>query len=68
MDMKNIDRLAVWREGKKLLRQPTLTAKDLTVNPNQTEPGKERLNSEFFWGGHLACIFFLYMFLHFIIP
>lgn len=32
MDMKNIDRLAVWGECKKLQRQPTLIGKDLTLN------------------------------------
>lgn len=41
-DMKNIDWLAVWEEYKKLLRQPTLNAKDLILNSNQIEPGKEK--------------------------
>lgn len=35
MDMKNIDWLAVRGDYKEVLRQPTLIAKDLTLNSNQ---------------------------------
>lgn len=39
MDMKNIDKLAIWGECKKLLRQPTLIAKDLTLNSTNLSLG-----------------------------
>lgn len=44
VDMENIDRLVAREECKKLFRQPTLVAGDLSLNSNHSEPEK-RLNS-----------------------
>lgn len=39
--MENIDRLVAREECKKLFRQPTLVAGDLSLNSNHSEPEKK---------------------------
>lgn len=64
MDKKNIDLLALEEKDMKLLGEPTLISKDLILNSNQTQPGKERLDSNSSGDNiklvfSLSCFFFI---------
>lgn len=55
--MKNIDRLAVY---KLLLRQPTLIAKDLTLNSTKTDSWRGKSRFQILPGKASNHIFFLF--------